>query len=161
MSSIEKEYGFNTPQRLFVGYTLAVLVDLTVLNFFDEYWDYVTIESFTISFAAAILLQLLLKLSISAEHKVANYFKTKTGTAPKVYRGLSTYVILVGSKFVMLEAINILFGEKVTFSGPWNGVIAFFAVVFTILISEVVISKIYFALSDQNTAQANIDSNTL
>jgi hypothetical protein len=37
MSSVEKEYGFNTPQRLFVGYTLAVLVDLTVLNFFDEY----------------------------------------------------------------------------------------------------------------------------
>lgn len=33
MSSTTKEYGFNTPQRLFVGYTLAVLVDLTVLNF--------------------------------------------------------------------------------------------------------------------------------
>jgi len=30
MSSATKEYGFNTPQRLFVGYTLAVLVDLTV-----------------------------------------------------------------------------------------------------------------------------------
>lgn len=159
MSSIEKEYGFNTPQRLFVGYTLAVLVDLTVLNFFDEYWDYVNIESFTISFAAAILLQLLLKLSISAEHKVANYFKTKTGTAPKVYRGLSTYVILVGSKFIMLEAINILFGDKVDFSGPWNGVIAFFAVVFTILISEVVISKIYFALSNQNKSQVNTNAN--
>ena len=44
MSSTEKEYGFNTPQRLFVGYTLAVLVDLTVLNFFDEYWEFVNIE---------------------------------------------------------------------------------------------------------------------
>lgn len=29
-----REYGFNTPQRLFIGYTLAILVDLTVLNFF-------------------------------------------------------------------------------------------------------------------------------
>ncbi|MDK9737146.1 hypothetical protein KI655_07515 [Vibrio sp. D404a] len=150
MSKVEKVYGFNTPQRLFVGYTLAVLVDLVVLNFFDEYWEYVNIESFTISFIAAILLQLLLKLSIGLEHKIADYFKSKPGTAPKVYRGISTYIILVGSKFVMLEAINILFGDKVSFTGPLNGVVAFFAVVFVILISEVVVSKIYFALDDSD-----------
>ncbi|OCH03672.1 hypothetical protein [Aliivibrio fischeri] len=149
MSSATKEYGFNTPQRLFVGYTLAVLVDLTVLNFFDEYWDFVNIESFTVSFAAAILLQLLLKLSINAEHKIADYFKSKPGTAPKIYRALSSYVILVGSKFIMLEAINILFGDKVSFEGTLNGVVAFFAVVFTILIAEIIVSKIYFALSDK------------
>lgn len=149
MSASDKVYGFNTPQRLFVGYTLAVLVDLTVLNFYDEYWDFVTIDSFTISFAAALLLQLLLKLSIKAEHKIAECFKSKPGTAPKIYRGLSTYVILVGSKFVMLEAINILFGDKVDFSGPWNGVVAFFAVVFTILISEVIVGKIYFKLGER------------
>ncbi|KDN30477.1 membrane protein [Vibrio fortis] len=153
MSKVEKVYGFNTPQRLFVGYTLAVLVDLVVLNFFDEYWEYVNIESFTISFIAAILLQLLLKLSIGLEHKIADYFKNKPGTAPKVYRGISTYIILVGSKFVMLEAINILFGDKVSFTGPLNGVVAFFAVVFVILISEIVVSKIYFALNDSNQKQ--------
>lgn len=153
MSTSEKEYGFNTPQRLFVGYTLAVLVDLTVLNLFDEYWDFVNIESFTISFAAAILLQLLLKLSINAEHRIADYFKSKPGTAPKIYRGLSSYAILVGSKFVMLEAINLMFGDKVSFSGPLNGVVAFFAVVFTILVAEIVVSKIYFALSDKETVQ--------
>lgn len=148
MSSSEKVYNFNTPQRLFVGYTLAILVDLAVLNFFDEYWAYVTIESFTISFIAAILLQLLLKLSIGLEHKLANYFKSKPGTAPKIYRGISTYIILVGSKFIMLEAINIVFGDKVQFTGPFHGVVAFFAVVFAILIAEVIVSKIYFALDD-------------
>ncbi|KIF51179.1 hypothetical protein [Vibrio owensii] len=160
MSASDKVYGFNTPQRLFVGYTLAVLVDLTVLNFYDEYWDFVTIDSFTISFAAALLLQLLLKLSIKAEHKIAEYFKSKQGTAPKIYRGISTYVILVGSKFVMLEAINILFGDKVDFSGPWNGVVAFFAVVFTILISEVIVGKIYFKLGEkEQQAQRELAEN--
>ncbi len=148
MSQSEKIYGFNTPQRLFVGYTLAVLVDLTVLNLFDEYWGFVNIESFTISLAAAILLQLLLKLSIGLEHKLADYFKTKPGTAPKIYRGITTYIILVGSKFIMLEAINIMFGDKVQFTGPWNGVVAFFAVVFAILVAEIIVSKIYFALDD-------------
>lgn len=148
MALAKENVDFNTPQRLFVGYTLAVLVDLTVLNFFDEYWDYVSIDSFSISFAAAILLQLLLKLSIRAEHKVAAYFKAKSGPGAKLYRGISSYVILVGSKFIMLEAINIMFGNKVQFNGPLNGVVAFFTVVITILISEMLISKIYLKLSD-------------
>ncbi|MFA0281280.1 hypothetical protein AB4504_06115 [Vibrio sp. 10N.222.55.F12] len=145
MIKSDKVYGFNTPQRLFVGYTLAVLVDLVVLNFFDEYWDFVNIESFTIFLIAA----LLLKLSIGLEHKIAEHFKSKPGTAPKVYRAITTYIILVGSKFVMLEAINLLFGDKVSFTGPWGGVVAFFAVVFTILVAEVIVSKIYFALDDK------------
>ncbi|MCG9553098.1 hypothetical protein L1D16_01230 [Vibrio sp. Isolate31] len=149
MTNSDKVYGFNTPQRLFVGYTLAVLVDLVVLNFFDEYWDFVNIESFTISLIAALLLQLLLKLSIGLEHKIAEHFKSKPGMAPKVYRAITTYIILVGSKFVMLEAINLLFGDKVSFTGPWNGIVAFFAVVFTILIAEVLVSKIYFVLDDK------------
>ncbi|MGF1718048.1 hypothetical protein L4D08_24605 [Photobacterium chitinilyticum] len=155
-NNLPRHYGFNTPQRLFVGYTLAVLVDLTVLNLFEEFWSYVTIQSFTVSLAAAILLQVLLKLSIAAEHRLANYFKSKEGLAPKVYRGLSTYIILVGSKIIMLEAINILFGDKVTFSGPLNGVVAFFAVIFAILIAEITISKVYFALEDKQAESEKI-----
>ncbi|CAH0529853.1 hypothetical protein [Vibrio hippocampi] len=149
MSTSEKVYGFNTPQRLFVGYTLAVLVDLTVLNLYNEFWSYVTISSFSVSLMAAILLQLLLKLSINLEHRVAAYFKTKPGKAPKVYRAIITYIILVGSKFVMLEAINIAFGDLVQFTGPIHGVVAFFSVVITILVAEVIISKIYFKLGDK------------
>lgn len=33
-------------QRLFVRYLMAILIDLTVLNLVDEYWDLVTIGSF-------------------------------------------------------------------------------------------------------------------
>ncbi|GEM80061.1 hypothetical protein [Vibrio superstes] len=147
----EKKQGleyFSTPQKLFVGYTLAILVDLTVLNLLDEFWQYVSISSFIVSLGAAILLQLLLKLSIGLEHKLANYFKSKPGTAPKVYRGITTYIILVGSKFVMLAAIDFVFGDSVLFSGPYNGIVAFFGVVFAIMISEAIVGKIYRALGD-------------
>ena len=48
-------------QRLFVRYLLAVLIDLTVLNLFVEYWDKIVIDSFTISLLAAVLLQILLR----------------------------------------------------------------------------------------------------
>ncbi|GIU11436.1 MULTISPECIES: hypothetical protein [unclassified Shewanella] len=141
-------------QQRFVGASLAILVYLTVLNFFNEYWHWVSIESFSVSLVAALLLLTLLKLSIKTEHMVAAFFKAKPGRAAKVYRGISTYIILVGSKFMILEAINVMFDEKVSFSGPFNGVVAFFAVVFTILIAEFAVGKIYTGLNDTNKLQA-------
>ncbi|OLQ72813.1 hypothetical protein BIT28_06395 [Photobacterium proteolyticum] len=56
-----------------------------------------------------------------------------------------TLAVLVGSKIIMLEAINILFSDKVNFSGPLNGVVAFFA----FLNTEISVSKINFALKDK------------
>ena len=56
-----------------------MLVDLTVLNLFNEYWDFVYIEFFTISLLTAVLLQFLLKVTIAIEHRVAGYFESKTG----------------------------------------------------------------------------------
>ena len=133
----------TTPQAMFVSYTLFVLVDLTVLNVFDEYWELVTIESFTISLAAAFLLQVLLKLTIALEHKVADYFKGKEGTAPKVYRIVTSYGILVASKFVMLGAINAVLGARVHFGGAFHGVVAFVVVIIAILLAEGIMTKIY------------------
>ncbi|MCH8946031.1 MAG: hypothetical protein IH789_00190, partial [Acidobacteria bacterium] len=108
---------FSKRQQLFTRYTLAVLVDLTVLNLFNEYWDFVYIEYFTISLLTAVLLQFLLQVTIAIEHRVAGYFKSKTGLGAKVLRGLSIWAILIASKLVILEAINFAFGESVKFSG--------------------------------------------
>ena len=69
----------HNSQKLFVRYLVAVLIDLTVLNLFDEFWDLVTIGPFSISVLAAILLQVLLKATLVLEHKVAAYFGSKTG----------------------------------------------------------------------------------
>lgn len=144
-----KEYQFNTPQLMFIGYTLAILVDLVVLSLFAEFTSYIFIESFSIALMVAILLQLLLKVTIAGEHKLANYFKSKPGTAPKVYRAITTYIILVGSKIIMLEAVNIVFGDAINFSGPFDGIVAFFVLIFGILIAEFIVSKIYFSLEDK------------
>lgn len=150
--SSEEGYELNNPQWLYVTYTSAVLVDLTVLNLFVEYWDFVIIENFTVSLATAVILQVLLKLSIKAEFRLANYFKKKPGLAPKIYRGLTSYAILVGSKFVMLEAIDFALGDRVEFTGPVNGVVAFFAVILTIVLVEMITRKIYYWLGSRAAA---------
>ena len=123
-------------QRMFVRYLMAVLIDLTVLNLFDEYWEHVTIDSFSVSILAAVLLQVLLRATLALEHRVAVYFSTRPGRSAKVMRYLSAWLILFGSKFVMLGAIDRVFGDAVHFSGPLHGVIAFIVVVIAMLAAE-------------------------
>lgn len=138
----------NDKQRVFVRFTIAILVDLTVLNFFVEYWEYVTIDSFTMSFLAAIILQFLLFGTLKFEHWVASHFKKMSGKSAKIYRGICTYLILVLSKFVMLGVIDLILGDHVLFTGPFHGVVAFVVVVIAIVIAEQVFTKIYHLLDN-------------
>ena len=143
---------FSRHQVLFFRYTFAVLVDLTVLNLFSEYWDYVYIEFFSVSLLAAILLQLLLKVTIAIEHRVASYFKGKPGLRPRIMRGLSAWAILFGSKLIILEAINFSFGDSVVFSGPIHGLVAFIIVVIAIIAAEQGFLWVYRTLAPAETS---------
>ncbi|MGI9220464.1 MAG: hypothetical protein ACR2QS_05445 [Woeseiaceae bacterium] len=136
----------NNKQRLFLAYTLFILVDLAVLNLFDEYWAPVEIDSFTTSFLTAALLQVLLRMTLHVEHKTAEYFKTKGGKGAKGKRLLASWLVIFASKFVILWAIDTVFGEKVLF----GGVIPFIVVVVTIILTEAVLSKIYAMLGDES-----------
>ena len=134
-------------QRLFVRYLMATLIDLTVLNLFNEHWQYVTVTSFTISIFAAILLQVLLKATLALEHVVAGYFNAKSGGLAKTMRFLSAWLILFGSKLIMLGAIDFAFGDAVRFTGPLHGVAAFIAVVVVMLAAEELITRLYRRLT--------------
>jgi len=133
---------FNNRQLLYVRYFTAILIDLLVLNLFDEYWDKVQIDSFTISLLTAILLQIMLKITIKFEHKIGDYFKSKPGKFMKFMRFFSAWLILFVSKLVILEAVNMAFGEEVQFKGAWHGVLAFIVVVMVMLIAEMMAAKI-------------------
>ena len=130
-------------QKLFIRYLVAVLIDLTVLNLFDEFWDLVTISPFSVSVLAAVLLQVLLKATLVLEHKVAGYFNSKSSGFARFMRYFTAWLILFGSKFVMLGAIEFAFGDDVLFSGPLHGVAAFIVVVIVMLVAEELALRIY------------------
>ena len=138
---------FSTHQQMFVRYFTAILIDLTVLNFFDEYWEHVKIGSFTISLFTAVLLQVLLKLTIAFEHRMENYFKNRTGIKAKIQRLLSIWAILFGSKLIIMEAVNFAFGDKVVFGGPFYGLAAFIILVIVMLIAQYAVLKLYRSLA--------------
>ena len=139
----------NRRQHIFIKYTFAILVDLTILNLFDEYCEFVTLSSFSISLVAAILLQLLLQITLKIEHKVADYFKSKEGLRAKVLRALSTWGILFISKLVMLKAIEIAFPVNIHFTGPIHGAVSFIAVIVAMILAEQAIMKINRLLKDK------------
>lgn len=134
-------------QRLFLRYFTAILIDLVVLNLFVEYWDKVVIDSFSISLLAAILLQVLLKLTLVLEHKVAAFFNARSGAMAKFMRYFTAWLILFLSKFVILEAIDLAFGDEVQFLGAFHGIVAFIVVVMVMLAAEEAIVRFYRRLA--------------
>jgi hypothetical protein len=137
----------NTRQRLFSRYFMALLTDLVVINLFAEHWDRVHVDSFSVSLIAALLLQLLLQATLALEHTVAGLFDRKSGVAWTFLRFLSAWLILFGSKLIMLGAIDRIFGDAVHFSGTMHGVVAFIVVVVAMLAAEELVTRIYRKLA--------------
>ena len=140
------EHTPSLKQRVFMRYLSATLVDLVVLGLFAEYWEYVVVDSFTIMLLAAVVLQVLLKLTIVLEHRVAAFFNARPGAFNKFMRFFGAWLILFGSKFVILEAVVLAFGDRLRFSGPVHGVVALIVVVVVMLAIEAILVKVYRSL---------------
>jgi hypothetical protein len=134
-------------QRLFLRHFTGALIDLAILGLFNEYSSKVHVYDFTTLLLAAILLQALLQLTIVAEHRILHLFDGKTGAAWKGAKYFTAWLILFGSKFVILEALSFTFGDKVKFEGVWHGIIWLIIVVVTMVVVEELVVRIYRRLA--------------
>jgi hypothetical protein len=140
---------YNNRQQLFLKNTFLVLIDLTILGFFNQYWDLIFIETFTIALLTAMLLQFLMQVALKIEHRVADrLFGDKTDTRTKLMRAMSAWAIIFVSKLVILKAISFSFGDSVVFSGPIHGLVAFLTLVIVIIIAEQLVLWVYRSLGD-------------
>ena len=140
------EHTPSLKQRAYLRYFTATLVDLLVLGLFAEYWEHVVVTSFTIMLLAAVLLQILLKLTLVLEHHVAAFFNARPGGFNKFMRYFTAWLILFGSKFAILEALALALGDRLRFGGPLHGVVVLIAVVVAMLVVEAVLVKFYRSL---------------
>jgi hypothetical protein len=135
-------------QRLFALFFVGTLIDLVVLGLFAEYSDHVYVDTFTTALLASIALQALLKLTIVIEHRVLARFKGKSGAGWTTLKILVAWIILFGSKFVILDVLAFLFERDVHFKGILHGVVWLILVVVAMLVAEEVVGRIYRALGD-------------
>lgn len=94
-----------------------VLVYVVVLNIAAEYFPQVVAESFTVSILTAIMLKVALEAVLRVKRRARGRLEAASGALGKVVGGLSLWVVLAGSKFVVLKIEDLLFGDRVELGG--------------------------------------------
>jgi hypothetical protein len=97
-----------------------VFVYVIVLNLAVEYLPMVITENFTLSLLTAVLLKVVLEVVIAIKDRVKARFRAATSPAGKIGSGLLLWLLLVASKFVVLELIALAFGSQVSLGGFWS-----------------------------------------
>lgn len=120
---------------------ISSIITTVVMLVLNASWGWVFVASLEVAVYASVVLTGMLKGAISLEKVMASYF-LKHKTLPKLKRGISSYIILVGSKFLAMGVIAMLFGQHVAFTGAFSGVVAFFAIIFAVLGLEGVVAKL-------------------
>ena len=104
-------------QERFASWVTDVLVYIVVLNLFIEYVPRVITESFTISILTAVVLKFLIDVITGLEGRVSGWFKQREGRVWRALGLVTMFLILFVSKFVILEVINVVFGDRVALGG--------------------------------------------
>jgi len=94
-----------------------VFVYVVILNLAVEYVPSVISEGFTLSLLTAVLLKVALELVLLLKGRITNRLRSATTPRGKVAAGFALWVVAAGSKIVVLELVNIVFGDAVSLGG--------------------------------------------
>ncbi len=94
-----------------------LFVYVVVLNLAIEYVPSVISEGFTLSLLTAALLKVALEVVLWVKNKVLLRLRAATTPRAKLVAALSLWVVAVGSKLVVLELVNLVFGDAVSLGG--------------------------------------------
>lgn len=102
-----------------------VFVYVTILNLAVEYLPAVITETFTQSLLTAVLLKVVLDVVVRVKSAIVARFRAADAPLGKVVAGVGLWLVLVGSKFVVLELVALVFGDRVRLGGfvPVTGLV--------------------------------------
>jgi hypothetical protein len=96
---------------------IDLFVYVVVLNLAVEYLPAVISEGFTLSLLTALLLKVALELVILLKTEVITRFHAATTRRGRAAAGLALWVVAAGSKLVVLELVDLVFGDAVSLGG--------------------------------------------
>ena len=115
-----------------------VFVYVVVLNLFIQYVPAVISETFTLSLLTAVLLKGALEVVLAVKKRARGRFTAARGAVGKVGAGLVLWGVLVGSKFVVLELTDLVFGDSVSL----GGFVSVTLLILTLLLSRLVVRRL-------------------
>lgn len=96
---------------------IDLFVYVVVLNLAIEYVPSVISEGFTLSLLTALLLKVALEVVIRLKGYILARLRIASDRRAKALIATSLWLVAVGSKFVVLELVDLLFGDDVSLGG--------------------------------------------
>ena len=96
---------------------IDLFVYVVVLNLAIEYVPSVISESFTLSLLTAALLKLALEVVILLKGQILTKLRAADTRRAKLVAAVSLWVVAAGSKLVVLELVDLVFGDAVSLGG--------------------------------------------
>lgn len=119
---------------------MDVFVYVVVLNLAIEYLPAVISETFTLSLLTAVLLKVALEIVLLLKGKVLARFRAATTRSAQVGAGALLWVTAAGSKLVVLELVDLVFGDSVSL----GGFISVTLLVVTLLLSRGLVRRLLY-----------------
>lgn len=96
---------------------MDVFVYVVVLNLAVEYVPSVITEGFTVSLLTAVVLKLVLEAVVWAKGLVVRGLRGADTWQVRLALGVALWVVAVGSKFLVLTLVDLVFGDAVSLGG--------------------------------------------
>lgn len=106
--------------RAWVTGIIDIAVYTVVLNLAVAWFPSVISEGFLLTLLTAVLLKLVLEVVVLGKNAVKRRVKAAPSRAGKAANSLLLFVVLAGSKFVVIELTELLFGDAVHLGGFWS-----------------------------------------
>lgn len=103
--------------RAHSDHVVDFFVYVVVLNLAVEFLPAVISESFTLTLLTALLLKIALELVLVLKGRVVARFKAASTGAGKVGAGVLVWIVAAGSKLIVLELVDLVFGDRVSLGG--------------------------------------------
>jgi hypothetical protein len=94
-----------------------VFVYLVVLGLFIQFFPAVISESFSLALATAIVLKVVLEIVLRLKKRIVGRIRETNSAAIRTVNALALLLVLPGSKFVVLELVDWIFGGRVYLGG--------------------------------------------
>lgn len=112
-----------------------------------QYLPRVISETFTLSLLTAVLLKVALELVLLLKGAVVGRLRRATTRTGRVTSALMLWAVAAGSKFVVLELVDLVFGEDVSLGSFWSVT----ALVVTLLLARGAVRRL-LGLGEKSTA---------
>ena len=113
---------------------------MVVLNLAIEYVPSVISEGFTLSLLTAALLKIALELVILLKSWLVTRLRAADTRRAKLAVAVSLWVVAAGSKLVVLELVDLVFGDAVSL----GGFISVTLLVVALLVSRAAVRRVLF-----------------